>query len=217
LRARGPLLAALAPRMFVAFGASGVTLKDAELAFEIPATQLASISTSADGQLALKLIATAENGSTAERDLGSVELLDRYTGAQRYGGRDESRGGDDWVKPSARDVVNAVSGVTWGDFSNMNAGSFAPDHSSHTRGTDADGWFAGYNARDAATAASMIQLLNTDRVGKRVRIVYVTYVEKDGEAFYDGIKNVTLSDGRPARAVIRNFTGHTSHFHWSMP
>jgi murein endopeptidase len=93
----------------------------------------------------------------------------------------------------------------------MNGGPFPP-HASHRVGTSADGWFTGYNNRDAATAATIIDQLNTH--GTRIRSVYVTFAA--GSAFAQAIANVTLNDGRAATAVIRNIGGHTTHFHWEV-
>ena len=215
VKARAPLTAALSPSMYKTFGRSGIELSSAQLAFEIPAKELAGINTSTDGPLNLKLVAVADAGYSAEKDMGSVQLLDRWTGADRYGGRDAHRGGDDWLTAAARGVCSAVS-VSWGDFSNMNAGSFAPDHRSHTKGKDADGWYAGYSARDAASAAKMLALLNTEGVSSKVQTVYVTHTPSPGNAFYDAYQDVRLADGRKATSVIQNYPGHTTHFHWNM-
>lgn len=215
VKARTPLATALSPSIYKTFGASGIELSSAQLAFEIPAKELAAINTTTDGFLNLKLVAVADDGRSAEKDMGSVSLLDRWTGADRYGGRDEHRGGDDWLMAATRGVCNAVS-VSWGDFSNMNAGSFAPDHRSHTKGKDADGWYAGYSARDSASAAKMLALLNTEGVSNKVKTVLVTHTPSPGNAFYDAYKDVRLADGRKATSVIRNYPGHTTHFHWSM-
>lgn len=215
VKARAPLITSLSPSVYKAFETSGIALSRAQLAFELPAKELAAISTATDGTLDLKLVAVANDGSRVEKAMGTVQLLDRWAGPHRYGGRDESRGGDDWLTASAREICNAVN-VSWGDFSNMNAGSFAPDHSSHTSGKDADGWYAGYSARDAAAAEKMLALLNTPGVGAKVGRVYVTHTQSPGNAFYDAYRNVTLADGRKASSVIHNAVGHTTHFHWNM-
>lgn len=215
VKARAPLTAALSPSMYKTFGRSGIELSSAQLAFEIPAKELAGINTTTDGSLHLKLVAVADAGYSAEKDMGSVQLLDRWTGTDRYGGRDAHRGGDDWLTAATRGVCSAVS-VSWGDFSNMNAGSFAPDHRSHTKGKDADGWYPGYSARDAASAAKMLALLNTEGVSNKVKTVYVTHTPGPGNAFYDAYKDVRLADGRKATSVIQNYPGHTTHFHWNM-
>lgn len=215
IKAHGTLVAALAPSTYKTFGPTGIAVDASKLVFEIPAGELASVSTITDGALTLKLVAQSDDGSTAEKNMGSVKLLDHWTGTDRYGGRDEDRGGDDWVTAVTRDVCKLVS-VKWGDFSNMNAGSFAPDHSSHTAGKDVDGWYDGYNSRDAAAAAKMIALLNTTGVGKKVKIVYVTHTAASGNAFFDAYKDVTLADGRKAKSVIKNYAGHTTHFHWNV-
>lgn len=213
VKARGALIPGLTSAVYKAFGASGIQLDTAQLAFEIPAEELETIDRSADGKLSLKLFAKADDGSTAEKDLGSLSLLDRFTGGDRYGQRDVNRGGDDWTSATLRDVAKAAN-VRWGDFSNMNAGSFQPDHNSHRQGKDVDGWYTGYNARDAAAANDMIALLDTPGVQSKVLIVYVSHKKADGDPFYDAYKDVTLADGRPARKVIQNFPGHVGHFHW---
>ncbi|MBN8439818.1 MAG: penicillin-insensitive murein endopeptidase [Candidatus Accumulibacter sp.] len=215
VKARGTLTTSLSSSVYTAFGTSGIKLTGAQLAFEIPASELASVSTATDGPLTLKLVAKADDGRSVEKDMGSVQLLDHWTGTDRYGGRDDNRGGDDWLTAVTREVCKAVT-VKWGDFSNMNAGSFATDHSSHTKGIDVDGWYAGYNARDAAAATKMIALLNTAGVGNKVKIVYVTHTAIAGNAFYDAYKDVTLADGRKAKKVIQNWGGHESHFHWNV-
>lgn len=87
-----------------------------------------------------------------------------------------------------------------------------PPHLSHQTGNSADGWFPGYNARDAATAATIIGHLNT--YGTRIRTVYVTFAP--GSAFANAIANVTLNDGRAASSVIKSAPGHTTHFHWEV-
>ncbi len=215
IKARGLLAASLAPTLYKTFGASGIELASAQLAFEIPARELARVSSATDGRLNLKLVAKAEDGSRAEKDMGQMPLLIRWTGRDRYGDRDEHRGGDDWLTVLAQEACSAVS-ASWGDFSNMNAGAFAPDHRSHASGMDADGWYAGYNARDAAAAEKMLTLLNAAGVGRKVETVYVSHTARTGDAFYDAYKDVTLADGRKAKSVIRNYAGHKTHFHWAM-
>ncbi len=215
LKARGALAATLAPSLYRTFGASGIELAGARLAFEIPANELAAVNATRDGPLNLKLVATADDGSSVEKDMGQVPLLVRWTGADRYGGRDEHRGGDDWLTVAMRNVCDSVN-VSWGDFSNMNAGSFAPDHRSHTSGLDGDGWYSGYNGRDAAAAAKMIALLNSPGVATHVEYVLVSHTPRSGNAFYDAYKDATLTDGRKVRDIIRNFTGHGTHFHWKI-
>ncbi|QKV54873.1 carboxypeptidase-like regulatory domain-containing protein [Comamonas antarctica] len=216
VKARGQLATSLNSKLYKPFGASGIELSAAQLAFEIPAKELAAVNSTHDGPLKLKLVAKADDGSTAEKEMGQVPLLVRWTGGERYGGRDAHRGGDDWLTAATRDICSSVN-ASWGDFSNMNAGSFAPDHRSHTSGGDADGWYSGYSARDAAAAAKMIAMLNTPGVGKKVKLVYVSHTPRPRNAFYDAYKDVTLADGRRADHVIRNYAGHDTHFHWSMP
>lgn len=208
----GTLPSALAGTLLVRFGDDGEIRVDASrLLFEVPGAQLAAANQSVNGQLTLRVKARSSSGETAEKDFGPVTKLVRFTGTNRYGGRDADVGGDDWAKPTVR-VLTANTSHTWGDFSNMNGGPFPP-HSSHQSGNSADGWFSGYNARDAATAAAIIAHINTH--GRRIQTVYVTFAP--GSAFANAIAGVTLADGRAATAVIRNFGGHTTHFHWEVP
>jgi hypothetical protein len=159
---------------------------------------------------ALRVKARSSSGETAQKDVGSVTKLALFTGGNRYGGRDTDKGGGDWPKPGVRTFVEDTN-HTWGDFSNMNGGSFPP-HQTHRTGNSADGHFSGYNARDAATAATIIGDLNT--YGTRIRTVYVTFAPNS--VFANAIANVTLNDGRAAKSVIRNVGGHTTHFHWEV-
>ncbi|NUT95579.1 MAG: carboxypeptidase regulatory-like domain-containing protein [Saccharothrix sp.] len=208
---RGTLAAAVRPTMITAFGDDEQNQVTAnQLLFEVPAAQLAGINQTANGQLTLRVRARSSSGETAERTVGAVTKLVRFDGGNRYGGRDTAVGGDDWARPTVKSFIDGA-GQTWGDFSNMNGGPFAP-HSSHQSGTSADGWFAGYNNRDAATAATIIGHLNTH--GTRIRTVYVTYAA--GGTFAQAIAGVTLNDGRAATAVIRPYGGHTTHFHWEV-
>jgi murein endopeptidase len=97
--------------------------------------------------------------------------------------------------------------------SNMNAGSFAPDHATHRDGLDVDGWYAGYNARNAATAQTMIGHLNS-AYGISITSVFVTFTASPGNLFFQAIQGVVLNDGRLATDVIRSVPGHDTHFHW---
>lgn len=209
--ATGKLLSSLEGTILRSFGdAEEIKLSSTQLLFEIPASELAAADQSTNGQLLLRVKARSSSGKTAQKDFGSVTKLTHFTGSSRYGGRDEDKGGDDWPKPQVRTFIDQ-SGHAWGDFSNMNGGPFPP-HQTHRTGNSADGWFAGYNVRDATTAAMIIADLNT--YGKRIHAVYVTFTPQS--IFANAIKTVTLVDGRSAPAVIRNVAGHTTHFHWEV-
>lgn len=210
--ATGTLNSALEATVYQKFGDSEEIKIDAsQLLFEIPGSQLAAASQGANGTLTLRVKVKSSSDETAEKDFGPVTKLTRFTGGNRYGGRDEAVGGDDWAKPTVRAFIDGA-GLIWGDFSNMNGGSFAPDHTSHQTGNSADGWFAGYNVRNAATAATIIGHLNTH--GARISRVYVTFSPQSD--FANAISGVTLNDGRAASSVIRHHGGHTTHFHWEV-
>lgn len=98
----------------------------------IPASRLlfnfspGGVNTADNGTLSLRVKATSVDGEEAVRDAGSVQILRQFQGANRYGQRDEALGGDDWAKPSVASFIESQAGLSWGDFSNMNGGPFAP-------------------------------------------------------------------------------------------
>ena len=209
--ATGTLADSAAEALLTTFDESGrIQLTVSQLLFEIPASGLASANQESNGNLTLRVKARSSSGESAERDFGPVTKLVRFTGGLRYGVRDGIFGGDDWAKPGVRLELEST-GHTWNDFSNMNGGVF-PSHSSHRTGNSADGWFAGYNARDAATAAEILHHLNTH--GTRIRAVYVTFAPNS--EFANAIAGVVLDDGRLATSVIRNIGEHRTHFHWEV-
>jgi hypothetical protein len=209
--ATGPLATALAGTLYRAFGdPEEIAVQTSQLLFPVPAAQLAAASQGTNGAVTLRVKARSSSGETAEKEFGSVTKLALFQGTDRYGGRDAGVGGDDWAKPQVRSFVEGA-GLTWGDFSNMNGGNFPP-HQAHRTGNSADGWVAGYNARNAATAATIVGHLNTH--GRRITAVYVTFTPTS--TFAAAIASVTLTDGRRARDVIRNVGGHTTHFHWEV-
>jgi hypothetical protein len=200
----------------VAFGDDKkVEITASQLLFELPSSEAGNVNGSQNGQVLLRAKAKTTEGDETEEEFGNVEILVRFEGT-RYGGRDEARGGDDWVKPSVRDVIEHFA-LTWGDASNMNAGSFSPDHTSHRTGNDVDGWFDGFNNRDAATAQRIIDILNDDTYGSRITNVFVTF-RNAGQIsrpeFWNAINGVMLDDGRVASNVITHEPSHTTHFHF---
>jgi hypothetical protein len=212
--ARANLAAGVRGTLLTAFGDDEkVEVTNSQLLFELPSAQAAAVNQQNNGNLTLRVRAKSQNGEEATKEFGAVQKLVRYTGNNRYGGRDEGVGGDDWVKPSVRTVAEHFAGITWGDFSNMNGGPFPP-HQTHNDGNDIDGWFTGYNERNATTAQTIIDHLNDATYGSRILTVYVTYQQVSGNAFWEAIQKVTLNDGRQARDVIRPLGGHDTHFHW---
>ena len=141
----------------------------------------------------------------------SVKILTEYHGFNRFGSRDEKRGGDDWALPSVLPVLEHFADqLTYNDFSDMNGGQFAP-HKSHNKGMSVDAYFRGYVDRSTATADRLINILNDEEFGSRIKKVLVTF-SKD-LSFFDAIHGVVLDDGRLADQVIRNWKGHEDHFH----
>ncbi len=207
-KARSTLLTAFGPK-------ETIKIAKSKLLFNIPSSELGNIDGSANGNLTLRVRAISQDEGETTKDFGAVALLVRYTNGNRYGGRDEKVGGDDWVKPSVKAVLEHFPGLTWGDMSNMNGGKFKP-HKGHQNGQEADGWFAGYNARNAATAQTIIGHLNDATHGSRIAKVFVTYSASPCDVFCKAITGVTLDDGRRAIDVIRPVSGHGTHFHWNV-
>ncbi|MFB6260985.1 MAG: hypothetical protein ABEJ96_08735, partial [Thiohalorhabdaceae bacterium] len=194
------------------FGEDGqIGLASSQRLFDLASAQADNVDGTENGTLSLRLRAESANGETATREAGSAGLLVDFDGDNRYGQRDTQVGGDDWARPSLLGIVQAFDGAIWGDFSNMNAGAFPP-HSSHKTGKDADGWFKGYNARDAETAQTLIEFLNTG-AGSEITTVLVTFQQSDEDPFWNAIQGVNLDDGRAATEVIRPHPGHEGHFH----
>jgi hypothetical protein len=218
-------IAELAPEARAAllkpFGtAKRVQITTMQRLFRLSKAEAAKVNGSVDSTLTLTLRARSAAGEEVVAEIKSLPLLVRYTGTNRYPavGRDEDLGGDDWARPSLRDLANhyssTMTGGLWGDFSNMNGGNFYPPHHSHAKGIDADGYFTGYNARDKTVAETMIKLLNDATYGSQITQVWVAYEKVPTNTFWTAIKDVTLADGRAASGVILKEASHTTHFHW---
>jgi hypothetical protein len=236
--ATGTLEPSAAAILLKPFGSTGTLMIPAaspQPLFRIASSQFQSLAaTGDDSTLELRLRATTANGEQlSENDGGAgvVQLLTKYTGTNRFGGRDEGLcigtsypcGGDDWARPSVSAFAATVSGVTWGDFSNMNGGKF-PIHKEHQKGTDIDGFFDGYAPMTdgAATAQKMLQLLAT--YGSRVSKVFVTWnLLEPNDPFWVTIKDACIggtgpscSGGRKGADVIYFVHNHHTHFHWAI-
>jgi|GEM_PF-6405107 len=184
------------------------------LRFAIPSSQFAGIDRTTDSTLAMRIRATTSTGAELTYDAGEVGKLVLYRGENRYEDRDEARGGDDWLTPSALAVLEYFGdAVVIGDISDMNGGPFPP-HVTHQAGVDIDAWFWGYNELDAATAETLIGHLNDPVYGSWIELVYVTYEQNDSDPLWLAIRDVTLDDGRLARDVIQPYPDHDTHFHW---
>lgn len=191
-----------------------VEITESQLLFELPAASFAPFDKSRDGYVSLRLKASTSDGREAVRggDYRYLPKLVRYTRDNRYFVGEEQQGGNSWVTPDIKVLVEQFQDVQFGDFSNMNGGYFPP-HVSHQRGVDVDGWFPGYNSLDEATAEFLLDLLNQPGIIERVELVLITYSQTDGDAFWTAIRNVTLVDGRPAAAVFWPESEHDTHFH----
>ncbi len=185
-----------------------------DLLFTISSTQFVGIDRTTDALLRLRVRVTTTNGAEAVGDYGDVGKLVRYRGENRYEDRDDARGGDDWLTPSALALLQHFGdAIVIGDISDMNGGPFPP-HETHRDGIDIDAWFWGYNELDAATAEILVSHLNDPTFGSRIELVYVTYEQIETDPLWLAIRDVTLADGRAARDVIQPYAGHDTHFHW---
>jgi Penicillin-insensitive murein endopeptidase len=205
-----------------------VTIDTSQLLFELPSSQAALFNRNVDGPVQLRLTAgAAGDGSMVRLGLGDRPRLVRYKQNNRYGPRDEIKGGDDWVRPTVRPILVSLfvhfPALRYGDMSNMNGGSFSPPHNSHQNGTDVDVKFPGYEDRDAAVARTIVRHLNDPLNGSAIQRVFVEYNKPGGavfpgrptpDPFWLAIRDVILNDGRRARDVILPLGGHDTHFHW---
>lgn len=208
--ATGTLASSVANTLTQAFGEDEkVEISSSQLLFEI----LGSGSFTSNTSVQLRVKAETSSGESATKEAGSVPIMTSYSNTNRYGGRDENRGGDGWGLPEVLSYTGSLDN-SWriGDISNMNGGSFRPDHKTHRNGVDVDAWFPGYNNRDATTAQTLIDFLNSP-LGPRITLIYVTYSKTNTNTFWNAIKDVTLSDGREAKDVITALGNHEKHFH----
>jgi hypothetical protein len=249
-----PALLGLVP----AFGEDGqVSIDKSQLLYRLPSAQAARFefpvltSTDSEGDVELKVKASTQKGHEAEKSFGMVPRLVGYKGTNRYDSavppRDPKLGGDDWVRPAIRPRIARIGplnpGTLFGDFSNMNGGTFSP-HASHQEGKDVDVDAPWYDARDTTTADNLLKILNSgDGVlnsgdGASIEKIYVTFNpltkpptqlancepvkgktkrDTDHSAFYKRIQNkqVPAAGGstRSAADVIVPAGQHCRHFH----
>ena len=191
-----------------------LAIAESQLLFEIPSASFAPFDKSTDGYVQLRLKVRTADGREAVRgaEYRFIEKLVRYTAENRYFIGEEAQGGNSWVTPDVKALAEQLQGVEYGDFSNMNGGSFPP-HVSHQRGVDIDVWFFGYNDLDAEAARFMLDLLNQPGIIERVDLLFAAYTQTDGDPFWEEIRDVTLLDGRPAGEVFLPDAEHTGHFH----
>lgn len=159
-------------------------------------------------------------------DIGSAEILTQYhlPRYQKLNDRaDRKVGGDDWVKP---DIIPALKWFSshnkfeYGDASNMNGGSFKPDHASHRKGLSVDTYVRGYNHKVK------------DKNGHKKIEVTINGVKKiakaiDNSPYQDEIQKIYISYSKTVKHFIEHqinhghseyklfsdHVGHTTHFH----
>ncbi|MAQ95730.1 MAG: hypothetical protein CMM84_19665 [Rhodothermaceae bacterium] len=219
----GSLSSAAANQLPQTFGSDGtvtLSMTGSEPLFEIPGFFF--FDNVAPYRVPLTVFAYATSGSSAEKGAGTASLLRYYDGANRFSRsgdpRDNIVGGDSWAQPSAYAFAQGLSSdpassdFLFNDFANMNGGPFPP-HSGHSNGFEMDTATPRVNTgvRDATTANRLVAFLNGP-YGEAVEIIGITYTSSLSSA----LSGVTLNDGRSARAVIRNWSAHTHHFHIRM-
>ena len=194
----------------------GRAITESRLLFSFPSIALAAVDKSSNGTLTLRVRATADDGRVATytyRD-GAIWKLIRYRGENRYltGDMFPEMGGNEWVQPAVNTIIAGWQGVQIGDFSNLNGGPFPP-HITHQRGLDIDVYVPGYELLDAHAAETLLSLIDNQSVLTHLDIILVTYSQTDGDPFWEAIRDVPLSDGRPASQVFYPEPEHTGHFH----
>lgn len=203
---------ALLLRSFGEVGALSVSFS--QPLFVIAPDQLAALDTTfaEDRELSLRVRASATDGREVVVDAVSVQQLVRYTNDNRYFVGEDEQGGNDWVLPSVRALLERFDGVQLGDISNMHGGSFPP-HVTHQQGRDADLWFPGYNELDNIAAQTLLGIIDRPELVERIELIYVTYSKDSSDSFWTAIEDVVLTDGRFAADVILPEPDHTGHFH----
>jgi uncharacterized repeat protein (TIGR01451 family) len=216
-----------------------------QLLFVLPNSEAHKIDVSHDGTVRLRVEATfidpvsetLKSATPGKEVYGDVGILTLYTLGNRYGIRDKlycigndgkpmaradgtlvECGGDDWVEPDVKPILEHFGGVVYNDFSNMNGGTF-PLHKEHQQGFDVDVKFAGGSNgmftpdRDAARTLIM-KYLDDPAFGSYIKKVVVSFTPD----FEDEIQGVRLIDGRLATKVFLNDTSgeHDDHFHWQI-
>ena len=197
-------------------GEGGRAITESRLLFSFPSNAFVAIDKTRNGTLILRVRAIADDGHEAAYDYrdGAIWKLIRYRGENRYltGDQFPELGGNEWVQPAVNTIIAGWQGVQIGDFSNLNGGPFPP-HITHQRGLDIDVYFTGYENHDAYAAQTLLALIDNPTVLAHLDVIFVAYSQTDGDPFWEAIRNVTLSDGRPASQVFYPEPDHTGHFH----
>jgi hypothetical protein len=201
-----------------------------EFLFSLLNAEAAKIDVNHNGTVSLQIEATSKNGHKAVYEAGKFTILTRssWIGDWRRSGRDESRGGDDWGQPATISKLNSLfSSYGLGmanslnfqvnDISNMNGGSFAPDHTSHRNGKIVDAFIRNYNSDstvfDAALAEDLLRIMQG--IGSDLESICVETSFTQANPFFAVLNSPTAIVGNlPARQYLRNCAGHKDHFHF---
>lgn len=164
------------------------------------------------------LIVTTSHGAAETVLPKTLKPLVRIGGsAKRYSGRDAEEGGDDWVIPSLRPVLEYFSenhGIYINDISKMNGGKFPP-HKTHKFGAEVDVRTT-FNRNDfkidQSLADKIVEMLGDPIHGPKIKEVLVTF---DSTSTPDFHKRMNLSTVRGTKALLylRNVKGHSDHIH----
>jgi hypothetical protein len=200
-----------------------VEITTSQRLFQLSSGQAAQINSSQNGTLGLRVRAISGDQNITEDFRRSVQILARFGGVLRYGVRNVLMGGDDWVKPEVRPVIEHFNQFRYDSASNMNGGPFQP-HNGHRNGNEVDAAFYGYNPLNdptrqgtaQGTAQRLIDMFNDPTYGSRIRYVTVTFNRVNSDPFWQAIMNVTLNDGRPVTRVFRRAINHDTHFHMAI-
>lgn len=238
--ATAQLTEGLHAQLLTEFGEDGVVaVSTPQRMFDL-LPQFNDINVSQNSTVTLRVVARTASGEVRSRTLRSaVPILARYLGMNRYDTpanldpRDTTKGGDDWAKPSTKQVADHfAANNSYNDFSSMHGGHFPP-HDDHDTGNDIDGWFQGYNEMTSATACvgpgnphtcctgagagssctaqRVIAQLTDPAMGSRITTVYVS--DKAKAKFVEAIAAAGLS----SRVRVDDGGEHRGHYHWVVP
>jgi len=113
--------------------------------------ELGNVDQTREGKLTLRVRVVSDWDEAVSTGVQLTKLV-RYDDENRYLSRDESYGGDSWVRPSVKPALEHFAKkfqrmtkkqLLYGDMANMHGGRFAP-HLDHEDGLDADAAYDGY-------------------------------------------------------------------------
>jgi hypothetical protein len=136
---------------------------------------LGNVDQTKEGKLTLRVRVVSDWDEAVSSGVQVTKLVS-YTDDNRYLSRDDSYGGDSWVRPSVKPALEHFAKkfkritkkqLLYGDMANMHGGRFAP-HLDHEDGLDADAAYDGYY-RKAKRGEGVCTDVYTVKVKKRVK------------------------------------------------